>query len=69
MLDVAAEHEHMRDVAVLLRLAVVRRVDAEIVRRIAGIDAAGARERVRVARLRADDPESATRSVIRHAIQ
>ena len=31
-LDVAAEHEHVRDVAVPLRLAVVRRVDAEIVR-------------------------------------
>ena len=40
-----------------LRLAVVGRVDAEIVRRVAGMHAPGARERMRVARLRADDLE------------
>ena len=47
----------MRDVPVPLGLLVVRRVDAEIVRRIAGLHATGADERVRVARLGADDSQ------------
>ena len=56
-LDVAAEHEDVPDVAMPLGLAVVRRIDAEIVRRVAGMHAPRTRERMRVARLRADDPE------------
>ncbi len=61
-LDVAAEHEDVRDVSMPLGLAVVRRVDAEVVGRVAGIHATVARERMRVARLRADRCAGRTRT-------
>src|SRR5439155_26534880 len=54
-LDVAAEYEDVRDVALPFSLPVVRRVDAEVVRRVARVHAAVANERMRVARLRSHD--------------
>src|SRR4051794_2934614 len=55
LLDVAAAHEDMSDVPLLLCLEVRLRIDPEIIVRVAGKHATVADQRVRVRRLRAED--------------
>jgi hypothetical protein len=56
-LHVAAEHEHVSDIPMPLGLAVVRRIDSEVVEGVTWMDATSAREGMRVAGFRSDDVE------------